>query len=105
MHGLSSADFSGQVALTLAMAAKRAGTWALPMRYNFPNDPVAERMYPTELEQAVVYHYLRTDVFDRHQIFVSADTYERFLALPLGGVNRRFQNAVRRIVGESYPFA
>jgi hypothetical protein len=105
MHGLSSPDFSGQVALTLAIAAKGAGTWALPMRYNFPNDPIAERMYPTELEQAVVYHYLRTDVFDRHQIFTSADSYEGFLALPLEGGNRRFQDAVRRIVGDSYPFA
>jgi hypothetical protein len=62
-------------------------------------------MYPTELENATVFHYLRTDAFDRHQIFVSAEHYEQFLGLSLNGVNQRFQEAVRAIVGERYPFA
>jgi hypothetical protein len=97
-------DFSGQVALTLAISAERSKTLALPMRYNFPNDPIAERMYPTELEHAVVFHYLRTSAFDRHQIFATAKQYEKFLALYLEGVDRRFQDAVRTIIGERYPF-
>jgi hypothetical protein len=97
-------DFSGQAALTLAIASKRTNTWALPMRYNFPNDPVAEQIYPAELEQAVIFHYLRTNAFDRHQIFVTPEQYEHFLALHLEGVNRRFQEAVKTIVGERYPF-
>jgi hypothetical protein len=105
MERMQSPDFSGQVALTLAIASERARTWVLPMRYNFPNDPVAEQMYPTELERAVVFHYLRTDAFDRHQIFATAEQYKRFLALELQGVNRRFQDAVRTVVGERYPFA
>ncbi len=75
------------------------------MRYNFPNDPIAEQMYPAELDRAVVFHYLRTDTFDRHQIFVTTEQYQRFLALHLQGVNRRFQEAVRTIIGERYPFA
>jgi hypothetical protein len=102
---LPSPDFSGQAALTLAISSKGARTLALPMRYNFPNDPSAEEMYPTELENATVFHYLRTDAFDRHQIFVSAEHYEQFLGLSLNGVNQRFQEAVRAIVGERYPFA
>jgi hypothetical protein len=97
-------DFSGQAALTLAIAAEGSNTWALPMRYNFPNDSIAERMYPVELEHAVVFHYLRTSTFDRHRIFATAQQYEKFLALPLEGVDRRFQDAVRRIIGERYPF-
>jgi hypothetical protein len=98
-------DFSGQAALTLAIAAEGCKTWALPMRYNFPNDPIAEQMYPVELERAVVFHYLRTTTFDRHQIFASAQQYEKFLSFDLQGVNLRFQDAVRRIIGERYPFA
>jgi hypothetical protein len=97
-------DFSGQAALTLAITADRSKTWALPMRYNFPNDPVAEHMYPLELERAVVFHYLRITTFDRHQIFASAQQYEKFLSLRLEGVDRQFQDAVRRIIGEHYPF-
>jgi hypothetical protein len=104
MERMLSTDFSGQAALTLAIAAERAKTFALPMRYNFPNDPIAEHMYPAELERAVVVHYLRTGTFDRHQIFATARQYEKFLALQLEGVNLRFQDAVRRIIGERYPF-
>jgi hypothetical protein len=77
-------DFSGQAALTLA---------------------IAQQMYPAELERAVVFHYLRTNTFDRHQIFATAREYEEFLALHLEGVDQRFQDAVRRIIGERYPFA
>jgi len=101
---LANEDFSGQAALTLAIATCGAGTLALPMRYNFPNDPVAERMYPGELAHVAVFHYLRTSVFDRHQIFLTAEHYRAFLARDLEGVDRRFQEAVRLVVGGEYPF-
>ena len=96
--------FSGQVALTLAVTAARVRTWALPMRYNFPNDPVAERMYPEDLAQVAVFHYLRTGKFDRHTIFTNRDEYHRFLGLQLTGVDLRFQQSVREIIGSDYPF-
>jgi len=97
--------FSGQVALTLAVAAAETRTWALPMRYNFPNDPVAERMYPEELAHVAVFHYLRTGSFDRHAIFTNRDEYNKFLGLSLTGVNLRFQQSVRDIFGSDYPFS
>jgi hypothetical protein len=97
-------DFSGQVALTLAATSAAVKTEALPMRYNFPNDPVAERMYPEELEHVVVFHYLRTTSFDRHLIFTSEEQYSRFLALTLKGVDLRFQQSVKSIIGPEYPF-
>ena len=96
--------FSGQVALTLAVTAARVRTWALPMRYNFPNDPVAERMYPEDLAQVAVFHYLRTGQFDRHTIFTSREAYHRFLGLQLTGVDLRFQESVRKTIGSDYPF-
>jgi hypothetical protein len=96
--------FSAQIAFTLAVAAEGLTTFALPMRYNFPNDRVAEQLYPQEAEEAVIHHYLRTTEFDRHQIFTSRSNYEAFLALPLNGINRRFQDAARAVIGENYPF-
>jgi hypothetical protein len=97
-------NFSAQVAFTLAVASEGLATWALPMRYNFPNDPIAEQLHPTELEHVVIHHYLRTGQFDRHHIFASRENYEAFLSLPLSGVNAKFQEAVRSMFGDRYPF-
>jgi hypothetical protein len=104
MGRMNGSDFSGQVALTLAIADARVRTWALPMRYNFPNDPVAEAMYPSELDNVAIVHYLRTAEFDRHRIFAEPDTYSAFLELPLSGANRRFREAVVATLGTRYPF-
>ena len=104
MDRMPDADFSGQVALTLAIADAGIPTRALPMRYNFPNDPIAEQMYPNELASVVVYHYLRTAAFNRHEIFVDATRYAQFLDAPLSGVDRCFRDAVEEIAGSTYPF-
>jgi len=104
MTRMNGSDFSGQVALTLAIADARVRTWALPMRYNFPNDPVAETMYPAELDHVAIVHYLRTSEFDRHRIFATSDSYAEFLELPLSGVNRKFREAVIATFGTRYPF-
>jgi hypothetical protein len=104
MDRMAHPDFSGQVALTLAIAAARVATRALPIRFNFPNDPQAEALYPDDLAQVAVFHYLRTNNFDRHRIFASAGEYADFLALPLTGVNRAFQQSIRTIVGTDFPF-
>jgi hypothetical protein len=105
MMRMADPDFSGQAALTLAIAAAGAPTWALPMRFNFPNDARAEEMYPEDLADVAIFHYLRTSTFDRHEIFTGADRYAAFLDLPLTGVNGLFREAVRRILGPDYPFA
>jgi len=104
MERMASPDFSGQAALTLAVADVGVRTWALPMRYNFPNDPRAERLFPGELEHATVIHYLRTTCFDRHEIFARPEAYATFLALPLSGANLVFRNAVVETLGAAYPF-
>ena len=96
--------FSAQVALALAIAETRVRTWALPMKYNFPNDPVAEQLYPRELAEVVAFHYLRTDLFDRQEIFAAPASYANFLSLPLRGVNDAFRSAVASIFGADYPF-
>lgn len=96
--------FSGQVALTLAMTATDTPSIALPMRFNMPNDTLAEALYPDEAGDARVVHYLRTDRFDRHEIFAGEAAYQAFLDLELTGVNRLFQRSVKEVLGERYPF-
>lgn len=96
--------FADQIGLAVACAATGVPTEALPMRYNFPNDPVAEAMYPEELSGALVIHYLRTERFDRHRIFASESAFENFLDLPLVGSDRVFQRRVHEITGGNYPF-
>ena len=77
---------------------------ALPMRWNFPNDPIADRMYPQELEHVVFLHYLRGQAFRRDRVFADAQAFARFLDRPVEGSNAVFQRAVARITGGRYPF-
>lgn len=92
--------------LSLALTCVDAGlpTRALPMRYNFPNDPTADRMYPDEMENIVFMHYLRTDVFDRHKIFTSKEEFDNFVKLELKGSNKVMQREVLNITQGKYPF-
>ena len=97
--------FSGQIALSLAVTEMRARTCALPMRYNFPNDERATKKFPEELESIKLFHYMRTDQFDRQLIFTDASSYEGFLNASLTGANKVFQQNVRRLIGREFPFA
>lgn len=96
--------FEAQIAFALAVSAADVAVRALPMRYNFPNDPKAEAMYPEELEAVSMIHYLRLQHFDRQEIFSGAKSFQNFLALDLDGANDVFQSKVREITGGNYPF-
>lgn len=96
--------FSAQVALTLAATEAGVTQIVLPNRFNFPNDPKAGLLYPEDLREAAVFHYLRTSDFDRAEIFGSAGAYTDFMTQKLTGVNLAFREAVRRVLGSSYPF-
>jgi hypothetical protein len=96
--------FSGQVALTLAIYANDVPRRPISIRYNFPNDTVAELLYPDALKDMRVIHYLRTHNFDRQRIFASREEFHRFLQLDLSGSEQMFQEHIRRITGSRYPF-
>lgn len=97
-------DFYDQIGIPFAIARGGLPCRALPMRYNFPNDPLADERYPDELEHVVLMHYLRTTAFDRHRILADADAFSRFMSLSLTGSNRVFQDHVRRLTGGRYPW-
>lgn len=105
MKRLAYPYFAGQVALALAVSEMSARTCALPMRYNFPNDELATRKFPEELASVKIFHYLRTDQFDRQLIFADASHYKAFLHAPLTGSNKVFQQAVRHRIGPAFPLS
>jgi hypothetical protein len=104
MERLTFPYFSGQIALALAVAELRARTCALPMRYNFPNDELATKKFPEELQSVKIFHYLRTDQFDRQLIFAEAHKYKEFLRAPLSGANKKFQQCAEQLIGAEFPF-
>ena len=96
--------YAGQIALALSAARIPLPSVALPLRFNLPNDPVVTERYPEEMENAVVFHYLREDQFDRRQIFRWRETYSVFLTRSLNPANACFRDSVRTLFGEEYPF-
>ncbi len=100
-----SVGFYGQAAIALAVQKLGLPHRALPMRFNYPNDPLADRLYPEELANVVLLHYLRTTHFDRHRIFSIEEEFRRFLSLDLSGSDRVFQQYVRELTGGTFPFS
>lgn len=104
MDRLTAPYYAGQIAISLAVTQMHARTCALPMRYNFPNDELAVKRFPQELENVKVFHYLRTHEFDRQIIFTDENNYRRFLNAALTGVNDVFQEYVRKVIGPNLPY-
>jgi hypothetical protein len=104
MAHLKDPAYSGQVAFTLSALYHGIPTESLGMRFNFPNDPIADARYPGEVQDIRLLHYLRTDKFDRQRIFAESHEFRRFLDLDLEGSNRIFQDRVRSLTGGRYPF-
>jgi len=96
--------FSGQVALALCASELRIQTIELPLRFNFPNDTLAETLHPNELNHVRIIHYLRTTYFDRQKIFISRSEYSNFLSKRLTGSNKILQTYIREAFGPQYPF-
>ena len=96
--------YSGQVALTLAIYAYNVSRRAIAIKYNFPNDVIAETLYPNDLRDIRVIHYLRTHHFDRQKIFTSPEEFECFLRLGLSDSEKILQDHVRLLTGSRYPF-
>ena len=84
--------------ISVALAVELAGIpWrALPMRFNFPNDRIADRRYAAELDRVVLIHYLRHELFDRHRIFGQRASFDQFMSMTLEEVTASSRNASRR---------
>ena len=65
--------FRFQIALTLIIAKNQLPARALPLRYNFPNDPRFDQKYPDELSDLRILHYLRREILDREKDFTDLE--------------------------------
>lgn len=97
-------SFASQVAFALAVLKHNIPVKNLGMQYNFPNDHIAEKRYPQLVNSIAVIHYLRTSQFDRQKIFVSESSFSEFLSLDLSGINKIFQQYIRKLTEGIYPF-
>lgn len=104
LRGVLHNDFSDQIAIALAVEEADLPARELPMRFNYPNDPVADELYPDELANAVMVHYLRLSHFDRHQIFHDEPAFRRFMDAELAGSDAMFRDHVRDLTGGEFPF-
>jgi hypothetical protein len=92
--------FRFQIALTLTIQKHSLPVRALPIRYNFPNDPRFDAKYPEELSDVRVLHYLRCKMIHREKDFCSLDNVALLIARrDLTGSNEVF----RQKVAELYP--
>jgi hypothetical protein len=97
-------DFYDQIAVAFAVELGRIPHVHLPMRFNYPNDELADALYPEEMGNAILVHYLRTHRFDRHKIFATKEAFDHFMEIPLSGSNEMFRDYIRRLTGGFYPF-
>lgn len=98
-------DFCDQIAVAYGVVRAGIPHRLLPVRFNFPNIPACDRLFPNELEKVIVVHYLNHRRFDRHRIFAEEEEFARFMELPLSGSDARFRDAVRTITEGRYPFS
>jgi len=96
--------FTGQVALSLTLNALGWRGAALPMRYNFPNDPRALNLHAHESQHIRVLHYLREHHFQRAHLFADADSFHAFLDTAPEAPDQPLHDAITRLTGACYPF-
>jgi hypothetical protein len=92
--------FRFQIALTLAIQKCGLTSRALPLRYNFPNDPGFDRKYPDELAQVRILHYLRCEIVHRENDFADL---KRVAALIQRRDLQGSNEALRNCLEELYP--
>ena len=92
--------FRFQIGLTLAIQKAGLPTRALPLRYNFPNDPQFDQKYPDELAQIRILHYLRCEIVHRERDFTDLRNVVGLIArTDLSGSNE----VLRETVAALYP--
>ena len=92
--------FRFQIALTLTILKHHLPVRALPLSYNFPNDPAFDARYPEELENVRIIHYLRCETIHRENDFATLESVRTLVRrTDLTGSNERF----RACLAELYP--
>jgi hypothetical protein len=73
--------FRGQLSMTLAIYELDLPRVALGVRYNFPNYPVFDRAWLSELQDVRIIHYLSEDILGtRRDVWGSDEMFNQFLS-------------------------
>lgn len=88
-----------QLALALAVAKLALPHRALPMRYNFANDPRLESLHAAELPPARILHLLRDhQQVNKWELFAAVERIDAFLRRrDVSGVNARAQEVLAAV--------
>lgn len=98
VNQLGDCAHQAQVARTLAMYKTGAQLEALPLRYNYPNDPNYDLSSPEELANVRVIHFLRRQIIHREKDFASRLSIQRLVGRKdLSGSNEVFRNLVSEL--------
>ena len=88
--------FFEQIALTLALERAAIAVNALPLRFNYPNQPEFDQNHPMELADVRLLHFLRTPIINREDDFANYNSLIRLLARnDLTGSNEVLRNRLR----------
>jgi hypothetical protein len=95
-------EYRGQLALTLALYELDLPRIVLEPRFNFPNDKNFEQLYPADLRDVRIIHYLRLGVVDRQGIWETPQALDHFLArTDLDGTNEILRRRIKHLVAGS----
>lgn len=88
-----------QIAISFAAHSHRLPLLPMPLRFNFPNDGVADAKYPYELADIRIIHYMNCGEYDRGRIFCEPQAFAEFMDKPLTGSSLVLQERVRHLTG------
>lgn len=102
-RAVADAYWFDQVGLALACGMD-VRVRALPLRYNFPNQPEFDVRHPMELRDVRFIHYLRTPIVDRDRDFADVRAMRRLVArTDLIGSNERLRQRVAELLPVAFP--
>lgn len=102
VDGVLTTVYRCQIALTLAILRLGIPWYELPLRLNFPNDPLFVRGYPAEARRVQLLHYLREDEMNRTTDFENDDALRAAVARPVENpLTRLLQERIRMLLLET----
>ena len=96
--------WSSQVALALACEEQGFVCRALPPRYNWATRPETIDLYPDEVPEITLIHYMNKANFRGSAIFTKGTTFKDFIEGRYEGSDEIFRARVEKITGGTYPF-
>ena len=95
--------FFEQIALTLALYKTGIKPHVLPLRYNYPNQEGFDVAFPDEFHEIRLLHFLRTDVVNREEDFVSWPKMKKLsMRQDLRGSNEVFRSRLKQLMPQMW---